>query len=147
MLRKTLLVFVFYSSSSWFISDDEGQEWYISKHYPINQELDKGSNVHDVALAGDGSWCVIRENKATFSTGVAKEVENQINNFFSRQKHRRQKRDIEIQHYKEEQIRKAKRLEREEAEMKRKKIDQRVLTGVFEHLKGGRGLYLCDTTD
>ena len=113
-------LFPFYSSSSWFISDDEGQEWYISKHYSINQELNKGNNVHDVALAGDGSWCVIRENKATFSTGVAKEVENQINNFFSRQRHRRQKRDIEIQHYKEEQIRKAKRLEREEAEMKRK---------------------------
>ena len=54
-----------------------------------------------IAIAGDGSWCVIHDSGATFSTGVSNELSQHIKNFFKRQKERRENRNKEIRQYQE----------------------------------------------
>lgn len=83
--------------------------------------------MQDVAIAGDGSWCVIHDKKAVFSTGVSDEVQKEINRFFRRQENRRRKRSIEIRTFKEKMRKEAeerkRKLEEEEAQRKRRKFE------------------------
>ena len=66
-------LFPYYSSSSYFISDQNGTQWAgLDKH--VSTELKSRKNVQDVAIAGDGSWCVIHQSGATSSNGILSKI-------------------------------------------------------------------------
>jgi hypothetical protein len=48
-----------YYRNSFFVKDSEGTEWKGNLGLHLEEELERSEAVHDVALAGDGTWCVI----------------------------------------------------------------------------------------
>ena len=68
----------------YFISDDEGENWSLPE-YP-RDEVSLPGNVKEVALAKDGSWLVIRDNKYVASNGVDKDLTRKLSKFISDQR-------------------------------------------------------------
>lgn len=75
--------------NSFFIRDEEGTEWKGNLGHHLEKELQKSDTIHDVAIAGDGTWCVIHDSNFTISTGINQTIDDQISSFFKRQKDRR----------------------------------------------------------
>lgn len=101
-----------FTKGHYFIKHDQGGQWSLANHSNnrLVQELKK-KKVEDVAVAGDGSWIVIRSDYGVISTGVDKRLSDHIRDFFRKQKERNHKREREIKEYHDRE-----RVEREEEE-------------------------------
>jgi hypothetical protein len=88
-----------FHNDGFFISDDEGKEWYgVGEH--CGKELQKrNKKVEEVAVAKDGSWIVIFSNDFSASTGIDERLREQLARFFGRQRARNQTREQEITDY------------------------------------------------
>ena len=87
------------------------------------KELKKPGTVDDFALAGDGSWVVIRPNSFVTSTGVDSDLADSLKRFYRQQKRRRADRQREIQTHDREVERE--RQEREQAEREAREARER----------------------
>jgi hypothetical protein len=82
---KTINFVRLFDDRGYFISDSEGTEWSGTLGQHVGEELKKvGDGVHDVAVAKDGSWVVIRANRFVSSTGVSEELTRELASFYSR---------------------------------------------------------------
>lgn len=94
--RKKEIQFVrLFGNGRYFISDDEGTEWRLNNEH-LTTELKKPGAVEDVALAVDGSWLIIRENKFVASTGVDKDLDRKLAKFYADQRRWQNQRRQEI---------------------------------------------------
>ena len=84
-----------FEDSQWYVQDDEGSMWSVHNTH-LGKELKGSGPIHDVAIAGDGSWIVIRGNHAVTSTGVDKDLVDKITTFYQKQRQRFNKRNSEI---------------------------------------------------
>ena len=80
----------------YFISDDEGTEWESVGTHLSNELKNGGGQIYDVAMAKDGSWIVIRQDKFVSSNGVSSDLTNKLQEFYSNHKHRQTKRRDQI---------------------------------------------------
>ena len=94
-----------YYRNSFFVKDSEGTEWKGNLGLHLEEELERSEAVHDVALAGDGTWCVIHDSTFTLSTGIDETIDDQLSSFFKRQKHRREIRSQDIRKHNELRVR------------------------------------------
>ena len=94
--RKKKINFIrLFHDGNYFISDEEGTEWVLGEH--ITAELkNRDGNVEDVALAEDGSWVVIRDNRFIASTGEDKNLTKALSQFYSKQRQYAENRRAEI---------------------------------------------------
>ena len=74
-----------FDRGQYFISHQEGTEWVLHNNN-ITKELKKNGKVNDLAVAGDGSWVIIREDSYSTSFGVDKRLEKELSKFFSDQR-------------------------------------------------------------
>mmetsp|Transcript_32328 Transcript_32328/g.67815 ORF Transcript_32328/g.67815 Transcript_32328/m.67815 type:complete len:442 (+) Transcript_32328:93-1418(+) len=73
-----------FDDGQFFISDDEGEQWLFPDKN-LARALEKNI-AKEVAVAGDGSWVVIYENKYVSSVGVDKKLDKKLSKFFSDQR-------------------------------------------------------------
>jgi len=79
--RKKKINFVrLFHNGQYFISDDEGEQWLLKDTNLVGAI--KNNEVKEVAVAGDGSWVVIHENKYVSSVGVDEELDKKLSKFF-----------------------------------------------------------------
>ncbi len=110
--RKNVEYVRLFSDGKYYISDDEGSQWFLNNKH-LEDEVRKNGYVHEVAVAGDGSWAVVKDNSYESSFGVCKELEDKLSNFFSDQRRWIKDRKREIREEKNRQERE--RLAREQA--------------------------------
>lgn len=103
---------------NYFISDDEGCEWTSTMGEHLQNEIKKPPrDVRDVAMAGDGSWVVVRDNKYMISTGVDGRLKTVLQQFFSEQRQWNNRRAREIREARARAVEEAReQQEREERE-------------------------------
>lgn len=113
-----------FPEGGYYIRDTEGSEWKgLGSH--LKAEFDKGGVIHDVVVAGDGSWVVIRSNHYVSSNGVSIKVTQLLTEFYERHKERQNIQSQKIQKYnarmkREREEREAVRLREE----KKKQLEQ-----------------------
>mmetsp|Transcript_19807 Transcript_19807/g.45387 ORF Transcript_19807/g.45387 Transcript_19807/m.45387 type:complete len:455 (-) Transcript_19807:74-1438(-) len=100
-----------FGNNQYYVQDDEGAMWNVQNNVHLGKELKGSGPIHDVAIAGDGCWIVIRENHAVTSTGVDKSLVDKLTTFYQQQRQRFNKRKREIN-----DAQRLIRLEREERE-------------------------------
>jgi hypothetical protein len=132
---KTINFVRLFDGRGYFISDGEGIQWGGNLGQHVGEELKRdGDCVHDVAVAKDGSWVVIRANKFASSTGVAEELTRELASFYSRVKQaererieraareeaaRRMREEMERQRLEQEAREEQERIQREREEQER----------------------------
>jgi len=100
-----------FADDGYFISDDEGTEWSgVGPH--CRNELHGPGQVEDIAVAGDGSWVVIRPDRFDSSTGVDSRLTEHLAHFYREQRQRVNQQKQEICEY-HKQIERAIRERRE----------------------------------
>jgi hypothetical protein len=93
--NKTVNFVRLFGGSQYYISDETGKEWVIDGSY-CSETVKKHNDVKEVAIAGDGSWVVICNDKYFSSTGVDEELDSALSKFFSDQRMWRNNRNREI---------------------------------------------------
>ncbi|KAL3942075.1 MAG: hypothetical protein SGBAC_003671 [Bacillariaceae sp.] len=121
--RENVKMVRLFDDGQYYIEDDQGTEWVTSNNSNFSKELKKNKNVEETALAVNGSWIVICGNYSVTSTGVDKELSDQITDFYSKQRERKKKRDREITAYHERE--RAVRAAKEAAERERQEAAER----------------------
>eukprot|EP00980_Cylindrotheca_fusiformis_P002330 scaffold541_cov138-Cylindrotheca_fusiformis.AAC.13 len=123
---------------NYYVSDEEGSEWTTTIGEHLQNELKKSnSDIRDVAMAGDGTWAVVRDKTYVTSTGVDNELTNLLQVFYSEQRGWNNRRARQIQeararlfasHQDEgrgQERDEQERLEREEQERRAREIAER----------------------
>lgn len=87
-----------FDRSGFFISESEGESWGGLQPGVAN-ELAKPGRVRDVAIAKNGSWVVLRDDRVEASPGVAAKLMEHLSLYYTRQKSRKEARVQEIQAY------------------------------------------------
>jgi Zinc finger, C3HC4 type (RING finger) len=119
---KTIYFVRLFHDGGYFISDSEGTEWDgLGIHLSNELKSDRGGIVQDVAVAGDGSWVVIRDDKYISSRNISPDVADYLSEFSSNQKTRQRNRQVQIQQY-HERVRREAEQQQEAAE--RARIEQ-----------------------
>jgi hypothetical protein len=115
--RKTIHFVRLFHGDGYFISDSEGTEWKSVGSF-LSKELQNGrcGKINDVAVAEDGCWVVIRDDRFASSQGVPKEVIDRLNEFYRNQRARNQARQRQIQQHAAELLQQAAELARVEQE-------------------------------
>ncbi len=103
-----------FANNGFFISDDEGTQWGAVGTHCAN-ELRGAGQVDEIAVAGDGSWVVIRPDGFLASTSVDSRLTERLTRFYREQKQRVERRTQEIREY-HERIERAERERREREE-------------------------------
>jgi len=121
---KTIHFVRLFSSGQYLISDQEGLEWRLHNEH-ITNELQRNQNgaVKDIALAGDGSWVIIRDNNFVSSTGLDERLKSALSRFYSEQRRYGNQRSAEIREAKATNERE--RLERERAAQEAREAAER----------------------
>lgn len=86
-----------FSRGQYYIEDDQGMEWSVLPNNSVERELRKNEVKEDVAIAGDGSWIIIREETFVCGRGIDSELTDKIRGFFTEQSERRRRREREIE--------------------------------------------------
>lgn len=95
--NKTIHFVRLFSGGQYFISDQEGLSWSLDGEHVANELKERnGGTVRDVAVAGDGSWVVIRDNSFSASKGVDSDLTSALSRFFSEQRKYNNDRSAEI---------------------------------------------------
>ena len=120
--RKSVKFVRLFENKQFYVKDDEGSMWAVNNNAHLGEELKKasGQGIHDVAVAGDGSWIVIRENHAVTSRGVDKKLVDKLTTFYQQQRQRFNNRNREIN-----EAHRLIRLEREEREREERERRER----------------------
>lgn len=109
------------------ISDEEGMEWRLNNTH-CDTEIRKPGKIEEVAMAGDGSWVIIRENKFVSSMGVDRDLEQKLSKFFSDQHRWANARRQDIRNARE-------RLAREQEEEERQRFAQEQAERAAEQMR------------
>jgi hypothetical protein len=111
--RGKMIHFVrLFYGDKYFISDSEGTGWSGMGPY-LSKELKNGrGKINDVAVAKNGCWVVIRDDRFASSQGVPKEVDDLLNKFYMNQRARNQARQNQIQQHAAELLQQAAELVR-----------------------------------
>ena len=117
--KGTIHLVRLFADGGYFIRDSEGSQWKgLGTH--LAKEVKKGGTINDVAVAGDGSWVVIRPNNYVSSKGVSEEVTQLLTKFYNRHRSRQSSQGQRIQQY-DARIRR----EKEERESARRLEEQK----------------------
>jgi hypothetical protein len=94
---KTIHFVRLFSSGQYLISDQEGLAWLLDNEH-ITNELQRNQNeaVRDIAVAGDGSWVIIRDNNFVSSAGLDERLKSALSRFYSEQRRYGNERSAEI---------------------------------------------------
>ena len=111
----------------YIISDEEGMEWRLNNDH-CDTEIRKPGKIEEVAMAGDGSWVIIRENKFVSSMGVDRDLEQKLSKFFSDQHRWANARRQDIRNARE-------RLAREQEEEERQRFAQEQAERAAEQMR------------
>jgi len=112
--NKRIKLIRLFANNGFFISDDEGMQWGAVGAHCAN-ELRGAGQVDEIAVAGDGSWVVIRPDGFLASTSVDSRLTERLTRFYREQKQRVERRTQEIREY-HERIERAERERREREE-------------------------------
>ncbi|GFH43916.1 hypothetical protein CTEN210_00390 [Chaetoceros tenuissimus] len=129
--RRGIINFIrLFDENKYFISHDRGTEWDLGNRHIDDTLQESTENVHDIALANDGSWIIINDDGFESSNGIDKSLIKAIENFYSDQRRWMRERKAEIRDYDKEQSRLAEearersqreaRLQREREELERR---------------------------
>jgi len=110
-----------FANNGFFISDDEGTLWGGIGTHCTNELREAARQVDEVAVAGDGSWVVIRPNGFSSSTAVDSRLTERLTRFYREQKQRVERRTQEIREYHE----RIEHVERERREQEEQRVERR----------------------
>lgn len=114
--RGNIKIVRLFHSNAYFVSDSGGSQWLgVGEH--CGKELKRGGQVEDVAVAGDGTWIIVRPSTYIASTGVDRALTDRLSAFYKQQRERNSNRSREINLHRERAQRETReRLERERTE-------------------------------
>jgi hypothetical protein len=114
-----------FDDGGYFIKDSEGSQWGGLGTY-LSDELKKSNDAeHDVAVAKDGCWVVIRDDEFSSSVDVSKKMKQELTSFYSRVK-RAQRERLAREAAEREALKERKRLAREAAEREAREERERL---------------------
>mmetsp|Transcript_24195 Transcript_24195/g.51298 ORF Transcript_24195/g.51298 Transcript_24195/m.51298 type:complete len:449 (-) Transcript_24195:284-1630(-) len=94
--KKTINFVRLFDGGKFFMSHSNGTH-YLTHNEHIDGELRKPGAVEEIAIAGDGSWVVIRKDRYVSSTGVDEALTKKLSDFYSKQRRWCNERRREIQ--------------------------------------------------
>jgi hypothetical protein len=124
-----------FSKGKYFVSHQEGFECILHNEFLDTEVKRPPQDIRDIALAGDGSWVVVRDNKYSTSSCVDPGLAKLLHRFFSDQREWNNTRSREIreareraaQEAREQQAREEReRICREETEERERQEEERI---------------------
>ncbi len=132
-----------FDDGEYFIKDSESIRWG-GVEWHLNQDLmlgERNGKIHDVALAKDGCWVVIRDDEFSSSVGISEKLDQELTSFYSHVKRAQQERlakEAAEREAKNKAPKERKRLTREAAEgerMEREEEEQKLVLELQEEYK------------